>query len=432
MRLARVLSRNWGFLLACAIAAWAGLEASGKGTGVLKWLFYPPLTRDADFHPLDIVGARPKGPVRLTQSEAAAVEARLEKAYGARVPKHVRTSEMRVFYELAPDAYCTRERVDFAGCNKIERMNPFFAAVLAAMHPETEHLLWLPVQTDAGGPGRGEIVTMAMFLGTDETVKIALDLGRIKRSAEFKTYTVRASDSSGLRDLAAREGEGGALIVDDPGPLKTRRYSGGKIMVYGGANPPANAILGVMNEGEFVARHRFFSAVLGRLVGGVDASVPGPAFVAGFVPSDEPVHEGTAAAIRAAMTDSLGAARAAGVKFGRMSVIGGDGTFYGVVVDGARHVAVNLSGLMDRQRYEFFWDGPDGLRPVAEVVAFAAKDNDVRAALRGAYYLIPLADAGSAASLVVYRRGERGAPIAGMWPLSEKLAATEPLIESNP
>ena len=35
---ARGLWRNKGFLLACAIAAWLGIEAAGKGLGLLKWL----------------------------------------------------------------------------------------------------------------------------------------------------------------------------------------------------------------------------------------------------------------------------------------------------------------------------------------------------------------------------------------------------------
>jgi hypothetical protein len=35
---ARGLWRNKGFLLACAIAAWLGIEAAGKGMGLLKWL----------------------------------------------------------------------------------------------------------------------------------------------------------------------------------------------------------------------------------------------------------------------------------------------------------------------------------------------------------------------------------------------------------
>jgi hypothetical protein len=36
-----VLWRNKGFLFACVIAAWLGLEVAGKGTGIIKWLFWP-------------------------------------------------------------------------------------------------------------------------------------------------------------------------------------------------------------------------------------------------------------------------------------------------------------------------------------------------------------------------------------------------------
>jgi len=64
MWVVRYLSGNKWFLLALVIAAWAGIEAGGKGTGVLQWLFLPSATRDGGFHPVDVVAPRPKGPCK--------------------------------------------------------------------------------------------------------------------------------------------------------------------------------------------------------------------------------------------------------------------------------------------------------------------------------------------------------------------------------
>ena len=53
--------------------------------------------------------------------------------------------------------------------------------------------------------------------------------------------------------------------------------------------------------------------------------------------------------------------------------------------------------------------------------------------VRGPYHLIPLSEAGSAERLLVFRRGERGAPVAGLRPLQKWLAEMEPpLVEPDP
>lgn len=93
---------------------------------------------------------------------------------------------------------------------------------------------------------------------------------------------------------------------------------------------------------------------------------------------------------------------------------------------------VSITDPVHLRQYEFFWDGPDGLNPVAGITPFA--ESESRGPREGGilpHYLIPVAEAGSAERLVVFRRGERGAPIAGLWPLTKWLAAMEALFEPD-
>jgi hypothetical protein len=268
MRVIRALLRNKWFLLACAIAGWAGFEVGGKGTGVFNRLLSPGLTRDQGFHLLDVVGGRPKGPARLTAAEAESVDARLTNAFGGNVLAHRRTSAMREFYELKADAHCVRDRVDFKECNRIERMEVFFGAILRAMHPATEHVLWLEKKSDERGPGQGRMIRIAVFLGADEKVKVAFNLRRVRDSAGFETVSSRAIDSSGpLRDLPGKEVGDGVWVVDYPGPALTPEAKM-RIQVCAGTNPPENIILSWVTER--AAHHKFFSAVLGKPVGDAD------------------------------------------------------------------------------------------------------------------------------------------------------------------
>ena len=142
------------------------------------------LERDArggGFHPLDLVGARPKGPARLTPDAAAAAEARLAKAFGANVPHHQRTLRMGHLYRVKD--------------GEVAYMDAFFGAVLAAMHPATEHLLWLEVTSLGFVAWSGERVQVAVFLGSNEKVKFAFDLRRLKSLWNFTAFTARASDT---------------------------------------------------------------------------------------------------------------------------------------------------------------------------------------------------------------------------------------------
>ncbi len=431
MGLGRVLLRNKGFLIACGIAAWAGLEVGGKGTGVLTWLFSPAPTRDQGFHPVDIVAARPKGPVRLTPAEAEAVKSRLANAFRGNVPRHERTSAMRYLYVLKDDAKCPRDLSDLVECNKVKRMELFFSTVLAAMHPASEHLLWLQTKAYERGPGRGEAIRVAVFLGADETVKLAFDLRQAKRAGEFGAFTVRAADTSGLRELITREPSDGILMVDDPGPLRTPRGGTARIDIYGGNNPPQNGIVSLVVEGDLAARYKFFSAVLGKPIGDSDASAAGPAYLTGFKVRQEAFELTTGVTLREALIDSLGAARAATARFSQASARAGRGSFYGLVIDGARYLVVDVTDPAEQKSYDFFWDGPDGLRPVAGIASVAEKDSRYREGAGGPYYLIPLAEAGSAERMVVFRKGERGAPIAGLWPLADWARLMEALVEAD-
>jgi len=415
MWLVRVISRNKGLLIACGIAAWVGIEAGGKGTGVLRWLFSPSVTREGGFHPVDLVGARPKGPVRLTAEAAAAVDARLAKAFAGNVPHHQRTSRMGHLYQMKD--------------GEVAYMDPFFGAVLAAMHPDTEHLLWLDV-TGIAGSARGAYIPVAVFLGPDEKVKFAFNLRGIKRDDNVTGFKAHASDTSGWRDLPAREAAGEVLIVDDPGPLKTPEGMSSYIQIRGVKKTEDVIIAAVLNEGNILVRHKFFSAVLGKPVQGVDASAPGPAHVVDFEPRQEGFHPMSGVILRKALIDSLGPARAATARFSKVTVTGGRGSFYGLTIEGSRYLAVGVTDYL-YGGYQFFWDGSDGLKPVASVTKVDQKDKAGDAG-SGPYHLIPVAEAGSAERLIVFRSGQRGAPIAGMWPLQKWLAAMERLVEADP
>ena len=158
MWLVRYLSRNRWFLVACAVAALLGIEVGGKGTGIFQWLISPAPVRNGGFHPVDLFGARPKGPVRLTEVEAAAVDARLAKAFAGNVPKHVRISapHLRIF-RTGDDPGCGWSGGAPGECKQVWYTEPFLGAVLAAMHPATEHLLlWRrrACSPPGGGPSR--------------------------------------------------------------------------------------------------------------------------------------------------------------------------------------------------------------------------------------------------------------------------------------
>ena len=414
------------------IAAWVGLEVGGKGTGAVTWLFSPGLTRDQGFHPMDIVGARPKGPVRLTMAEADATNARLAKAFGGNVPKHERTSAMQQLYELKPEARRPKNRSDLVECNKILRMEVFFAAVAWRDASRDRASLLVERKSDDRGPGRGEPFRMAVFLGSDEKRRFAFDLRGIRRASDLTAFTVRVFDKSGLRDLRAKDVSDGVLIVDDPGALQLPQGRSAAIYVYGGTQPPANGILSVQIEGDLLVRERFFAAVLGKPVGGVDASAPAPQAMP-FAPRKENLHAMSGVSLRAALIDSLGVERAAKARFSQVSARSGRGSFYGVVLDDAQHLAIDVTDPADRKDYEFFWDGPDGLRAVTSITRITEREGRDKQANSGPYHLIRIAEAeaGAAERLLVFRRGERGAPIAGLGPLTEWLEAMAPLVEAD-
>jgi len=419
------LSRNKGFLIAVVIAALLGIEVGGKGTGIFQWLISPAPVRNGAFHPVDLFGARPKGPVRLTEAQAAAVDARLAKAFAGGVPKHVRISAPHLqIFRTGDDPGCgwSGSRGE---CKQVPYTEPFWGAVLGAMHPATEHLLLLEARS-YDPRWRDERIRLAMFVGPDERVKLAFDLRRIKGLGNFRAFTVKALGMADFPVLPAREVSGGILVVDDPGPLQSPKggAGGAGIHIYGGAKPPENGVLSLNNEGDFLVRHKFFSGVLGKPVQGVDASAPGPAYVVDFEPRQDELRQITEASLRQALADGLGPGRAATARLSKVTARGGRGSIYGLVMDGARYLVVDVTDPADRRHYEFFWDGPDGLKPVAQVTKLAEKGRG-RESLLGTYHLIAMAEAGAAERLLVFRRGERGAPIAGLWPLAAWLKAME-------
>jgi hypothetical protein len=308
--------------------------------------------------------------------------------------------------------------------------DPFFAAMLAEMHPATEHVLLLDV-TGIAGSARGAYIRVAVFLGPDEKVRFAFNLRGIRRDDNLTGFKAHASDTSGWRDLPAREAAGETLIVDDPGPLKSPQGMSSYIQVRGVKKTENIIIAAVLNEGRMLVRHKFFSAVLGKPVQGVDASAPGPAYVTDFEPRREGFHPISGVGLRQVLMDSLGAARAATARFSKIEVRAGRGSFYGLVVDGTRHLAVSVTDPAYLRHYEFFWDGPDGLKPLTGVTKIDEKGGSGDAG-RGPYHLIPVAQAGGAERLLVFRRGERAAAVAGLWPLDKWIAAMEPLVEADP
>ncbi len=428
MRWVRRLVRSKGFLIVCIIAAWAGVEVGGKGTGIIHWLFAPAPTREQGVHPLDIFGARPKGPVRLIEAEAKAVEVRLAKAFNGAVPAHRRTSAMSQYYRVKADARCARDKIDLAECNKVEHMEAFFAAVLGAMHPATEHLLWQEVKSYEQGPDRGQLVRVAIFLGSDGRGRLAFDLRRSMRSAKLATFTIRTFPHGD--DLKWSDAGDGILIVEDPGPLPVARGFATSIAIFGGTNPPDNRIMALLVEGDVAARHRFLSAVLGAPVQGVEATAQGPAYSAELEPQAETLLRLSGVRVRQALLDTFGD-RAARARFSQVKAKSGRGNFYGVVMDGQRYLAVSITDPAHLRQYEFFWDGPGGLKPVSDLSQFAESESRKREGGIQPHYLIPVAEAGSAERLVVFRRGERGAPIAALWPLAKWLAAMEAVLPSG-
>jgi hypothetical protein len=266
MPLTQLVRSNKGFLIALLMAAWLGLEAGGKGTGLFQWLFSPGLTRDQGFHPMDVIGGRLKGPVRLSKVEADAANARLAEAFGTNVAKHERTSRMRHLYELKADARCPVDRSDLVECNKLQRVEVFFAAVLGEMHPATEHLLWLERRSYPLRDARDLPIRVAVFVGSDGQTRLAFDLRRVKSAAELQAFSARFLSQMGdLRELRAREVKDGVLIVDDPKEIGAEGGSA-SVRIYSGGNRP-EYILSLPIEGDLVVRHRFFSALLGKPVG---------------------------------------------------------------------------------------------------------------------------------------------------------------------
>lgn len=249
----------------------------------------------------------------------------------------------------------------------------------------------------------------------------------------FTAFTAHASDTSGWRDLPAREAASGVLIVDDPGPLKTPQGMSSYIQIRGVSKRPDGIIGAVMNEGDILVRHKFFSAVLGKPVHGIDAGAPGPAYVTDFEPRQEGLHMMSGVTLRQALIDGLGGPRAAAARFSRQSARAGRGSFYGLAIGGERYLAVQMTDSAEYRDYDFFWDGPGGLKPVAAATKVAEKHKPADLApFDRSYHLIAVAEAGSAERLLVFRRGQRSAAVAGLWPLAAWLAKMEALVEADP
>jgi len=262
-----LFARNKWFLLACAIAALAGLEVGGKGTGIVAWLLSPSVTRDEGPHPIDLVSPRPKGPVRLGKVEAELVDERLGKAFGREVPKHERTSGLWQYFTLRADARCVRNRIDLVECNKMAKIDGFLYAVLGLMHSGTEHIMWLQIKSSLFGPGKGRAINLAVFLGNDEKIKWAFDM----RWADLGDFVARENIGGALRTLSARALRGGILVVEDPG-YRAARTGRREMLVYASRarQPEPEFIVGTIIEGATADRHRFFSAVTGKPVDGME------------------------------------------------------------------------------------------------------------------------------------------------------------------
>jgi hypothetical protein len=282
MTLARKIARNGGFLAAIVIAAWVGTEMGGKGTGLIRWLFVPEPTKDGDFHPVDWVGLRPKGPVRLTPVEAQAAEARIAAAFeGRKLPAYRRTSEMSQYLARPSGA-----------------LEPMLGALLSAMHPATEHVLWLMVKSLNSNLARGETVLVAVFAGADGRLKILFDLRKVAGIGAFPAFTLKRFDR--LEAYPAKIVGEGLVMVDDPGPLRSPGGIAAAILLYGGTNPPDNNIVGVISQGDFAERQRFFAAVLGLPFNEAEADVPHAARAAAPPPAPAAApkeQEGDAAAV---------------------------------------------------------------------------------------------------------------------------------------
>jgi len=215
-----------------ALAGWLLIEACGYGFGLFKYLSWRPLTNAEGFHVTDLVhGSAPKGPVRLTVDERAALTARVSAAFGGTVPTHDELGELRRLYQPKDGVQCEWRRgtniaSDPSECNALKDAKPIFTALLQFMHPKTE---WLLLEEVKGH--KGDMLAVAFFVGLAGKPQILIDFSRVRSDTwdTSKGFVAKAwhGGGNGLTELALGKEVQGAgsrfYLIDDPGVFERRR-----------------------------------------------------------------------------------------------------------------------------------------------------------------------------------------------------------------
>ena len=259
------------------------IDACGFGLGIFSHIANRPFTNTGKFHIGNLfVGAPPPGPNRLTFSERGAVKARIATTFGTAPPKTTHLAEMlwlfrpkNVLCVWKPDNLA----MDAKDCNELANAHPYYLALLAAMHPKTEQLLY---QATTGY--KGDHVAATFFLGKNGKPKILIDLTGVNgaiwnRKLGFK---MKAWSGQGVAEVSLKGTEvgPGMFLIDDPGELTRRdatcaqKHCFARLLLSGynfeGYRDAATRVLSTDNIGDLIIdsdlerRFALYAALIGK------------------------------------------------------------------------------------------------------------------------------------------------------------------------
>lgn len=338
--------RRYLALQCIALLLWLVLDVMGFGYGVIDGLLRRPLT-SADGRGA-IFGSAPPGPMRLTRSERAAVQQRLNSTFNGSPPKFVSLTDLKSHYTLKPNSLCdwrgANVAIDPMECNQLGSASPFFRALLGSMHPKTEMVMLEEVRNR-----KRDAVTIAFFAGLSGKPQILFDLSRVNAGNwdVSKGFVLKAYHGNGLTDLALGKplGFGSRLfLVDDPGKMQRRRGMcaqppcPAQLLLYGfdtSGGRQSSGQLASMNlvdvsiTSDLEKRFDLFAALLGNSVSLPPAMPPEPFKVVRFA-----VTKFTTVHLDSKIDGLFGQGAAARVLYSPVAYHVAFGSVYGIAIDG--------------------------------------------------------------------------------------------------
>ena len=284
-RLLAALRENYIGLQLWALVIYLVVDACGFGLGIFAHIANRPLANTGKFHIGNLfVGAPPIGPIRLTHTERAAANARIAAAFAGAPPKTKQLAEMLSFYR-PKNVLCVWKPDNIAmeakDCNDLANAHPFYLALLGAMHPKAERLLYV-ITTGY----KGDEVVVAFFPGKNGKPKILIDLTGVNGARWNRSlgYRLKVYSGQGVAEVSLKGAAQGSniLLIDDPGEL-TRRDATceqpncfARILLYGynfeGFRNAATKELSTDNLADIVIdldlekRFALYAAILGKPV----------------------------------------------------------------------------------------------------------------------------------------------------------------------